>query len=446
MDGLLFSRSVLQKELGFRPDQIDYLFAFPGARVRDADGVKTGYFKALVSFKKDPATEELRHTLSAIRLGGATGTVFYVGQPRRCRKFNLEGHLAKDCTAPFCTKCRSTGHEVEDCLAEKTCNLCGSTEHGFKNCLSSYTFKIKAAQLEQPFTLHQSRGRSREDVEAEEEELIRLGLEEERFELQPGLSMSEEKVDITVEQDTSGKGAPFLEGKQAGAVDEAGKNMEHNEEASPGAPDLPIMAPTPELDLAVQSDQTSSKSTRVGVAQHHLCAAERNDIISAGGSSLISNTGAAIDTPQVQLVPQPSGTDEDDSLYGTPKVFSTLSQHTLETSLSGTANAIDTQVPLSTIPSTDSGTEIEYACKTLEQSSFSDTAVAGVFVQRGTDGTIIGDEVEAAIDVSTSLKRKMKEGDYTEETGFESNDPRDLWAQGERCDFQAAKGEDSLSL
>ncbi|KAJ1160609.1 hypothetical protein NDU88_001105 [Pleurodeles waltl] len=33
MDGLLFSRSVLQKELGFRPDQIDYLFAFPGGKV-----------------------------------------------------------------------------------------------------------------------------------------------------------------------------------------------------------------------------------------------------------------------------------------------------------------------------------------------------------------------------------------------------------------------------
>ncbi|KAJ1158943.1 hypothetical protein NDU88_011615 [Pleurodeles waltl] len=135
MDGwLLFSHSVLQKELGFRPDQIDYLFAFPGgkvfevifttfalfeqclkrfkerndsaplkvfsinaltqpqkrwvnvsmfneyvqnadiitwlnqfcifshgARVRDADGVKTGYFKAFVSLKRDLATEELRN-------------------------------------------------------------------------------------------------------------------------------------------------------------------------------------------------------------------------------------------------------------------------------------------------------------------------------------------------------------------------------------------------
>ncbi|KAJ1098371.1 hypothetical protein NDU88_003483 [Pleurodeles waltl] len=33
MDGLLFSCSVLPKELGFRPDQIDYLFAFPGGKV-----------------------------------------------------------------------------------------------------------------------------------------------------------------------------------------------------------------------------------------------------------------------------------------------------------------------------------------------------------------------------------------------------------------------------
>ncbi|KAJ1098372.1 hypothetical protein NDU88_003484 [Pleurodeles waltl] len=33
MDGLLFSCSVLPKELGFRPDQIDYLFAFPGDNI-----------------------------------------------------------------------------------------------------------------------------------------------------------------------------------------------------------------------------------------------------------------------------------------------------------------------------------------------------------------------------------------------------------------------------
>ncbi|KAJ1201930.1 hypothetical protein NDU88_005734 [Pleurodeles waltl] len=522
MDGLLFSRSVLQKELGFRPDQIDYLFAFPGGkvfevifttfalfeqclkrfkerndsaplkvfsinaltqpqkrwvnvsmfneyvqsadiitwlnqfcvvshgeRVRDADGVKTGYFKALVSLKRDRATEELRHIPSTIRLGGATGTVFYVGQPRRCRKCNLEGHLAKDCTAPFCTKCRNTGHEAVDCVAEKTCNLCGSTEHEFKNCPSSYAFKIKAARLEQPFTPHQSKGRSREDVVEEEEELIRLGLEEERLALQPGLSLSEAKVDLTVKQDTSGERASVLAGKQAGAVDEAGNCMEPNEGDSPGAPDQPIMATTPDLNLAVQSQQTSSKTTGGGGAQHHLGATERNGIISAGGSSLISTTGAALDAPQVQPVPlsapQPHGTVMDDSLYVTPEVFSTPSQHSLEPASSGTANAVGTQGTVSTISSIDSCSELEFACTALEHSSFSDTAVAAEVVEWGKDDIFVEEEVESAMDVSTSLKRKEKEGDNTEETGFESNDSRDLCAQDVRRNSQAVTGEDAFT-
>ncbi|KAJ1148595.1 hypothetical protein NDU88_001423 [Pleurodeles waltl] len=93
----------------------------------------------------------------------------------------------------------------------------------------------------------------------------------------------------------------------------------------------------------------------------------------------------------------------------------------------------------------DSCTEIEYAYKALEQSSFSDTAVAGVFVEWGTDDTIIGDEVEAAMDVSTSLKRKEKEGDEAEETGFESNDCRDLCAIDESHSFQAVKREDAFT-
>ncbi|KAJ1115996.1 hypothetical protein NDU88_004215 [Pleurodeles waltl] len=276
-DVLLFSRSGLQKELGFRPDQIDYLFAFPGA-----------------------------------------------------------------------------------------------------------------ARLEPPFTPHQSRGRSREDVEEEEEELIRLGLEEERLALQPGLSLSEAKVDITVEKDTSGEGASVLAGKQAGAVDEAGTCNEPNEGASPGAPDQPIMAPTPDLNLGVQSQQTSSKTTREGVAQHHLSAVERNDIVSAGGSSLISTTGAALDAPLLQPVPlsapQPLGTVMDDSLYVTPE-------------------------------------EVEW----------------------GKDDILVEEEVESAMDVSNSLKRKEKEGDDTEETGFESNDSRDLCAQDDRRNSQAVTGEDAFT-
>ncbi|KAJ1217416.1 hypothetical protein NDU88_005010 [Pleurodeles waltl] len=66
-------------------------------------------------------------------------------------------------------------------------------------------------------------------------------------------------------------------------------------------------------------------------------------------------------------------------------------------------------------------------------------------VEWGKDDIVIEEEVEAAMDVSTSLKRKEKEGDDTEETGFESNDSRDLCAQDERRNVQAVTGEDAFT-
>ncbi|KAJ1143239.1 hypothetical protein NDU88_009550 [Pleurodeles waltl] len=159
--------------------------------------------------------------------------------------------------------------------------------------------------------------------------------------------------------------------------------------------------------------------------------------------------GAALDAPQVQPVPlsapQPHGTVMDDSLYVTPKVFSTPSQQSLEPASSGTANAVGTQDTVSTIYSTDSCSEIEYACNALEHSSFSDTAVAGEVVEWGKDDIFVEEEVESAMDVSTSLKRKEKEGDDTEETGFESNDSRDLCTQDVRRNSQAVTGEDAFT-
>ncbi|KAJ1218114.1 hypothetical protein NDU88_005697 [Pleurodeles waltl] len=159
--------------------------------------------------------------------------------------------------------------------------------------------------------------------------------------------------------------------------------------------------------------------------------------------------GAALDAPQVQLVPpsapQPHGTVMDDSLYVTPKVFSTLSQHSLEPASPGTAKAVGTQGTVSTISSIDSCSEIEFACTALEHSSFSDTAVAAEVVEWGKDDIFVEEEVESAMDDSTSLKRKEKDGDDTEETGFESNYSRDLCAQDDRRNSQAVTGEDAFT-
>ncbi|KAJ1151283.1 hypothetical protein NDU88_004066 [Pleurodeles waltl] len=135
----------------------------------------------------------------------------------------------------------------------------------------------------------------------------------------------------------------------------------------------------------------------------------------------------------------------DESLYVTPEVFSTPSQHSLEPASSGPANAVGTQGTVSTISSIDSCSEIDFACTALEHSSFSYTAVAAEVVEWGKDDIFVEEEVESAMDVSTSLKRKEKEGDDTEETGFESNDSRDLCAQDDRRNSQAVSGEDAFT-
>ncbi|KAJ1173519.1 hypothetical protein NDU88_005351 [Pleurodeles waltl] len=409
MDGLLFSRSVLQKELGFRPDQIDYLFAFLGGKVFEVIFTTFALFEqCLKRFKERNDSAPLK-----------VFSIYALTQPQKrwvnVSMFNEYVQSADIITwlNQFCVV--SHGERVRDADGVKT---------GYFKALVSLKRDRATEELRHiPSTIRLESGRSREDVEEEEEELIRLGLEEERLALQPGLSLSEAKVDLTVKQDTSGEGASVLAGKQAGAVDEAGNCMEPNEGDSPGAPDQPIMAPTPDLNLAVQHTADVLQNHWGGGAQHHLGATERNGIISAGGSSLISTTGAALDAPQVQPVPlsapQPHGTVMDDSLYVTPKVFSTPSQHSLEPTSSGTANAVGTQGTVSTISSIDSCSEIEFACTALENSSFSDTAVAGEVFEWGKDDIFVEEEVESAMDVSTSLKRKEKEGDDTEETGFE---------------------------
>ncbi|KAJ1113860.1 hypothetical protein NDU88_002101 [Pleurodeles waltl] len=159
---------------------------------------------------------------------------------------------------------------------------------------------------------------------------------------------------------------------------------------------------------------------------------------------------AANETSKVQLALHfellLNDTDKNDSLYATPKVLSTSSQNTVQTASSDTVNTFDNQETVSTVTSKDSCTRIEHAYEALEQSSFSDIAVAGVTIEQGKDDNIIEEEVEAAMDISTSLKGNGKEGDNAEETGFESNDSRDLCAQDERCKFQGRGGKMLLPL
>ncbi|KAJ1152188.1 hypothetical protein NDU88_004965 [Pleurodeles waltl] len=160
----------------------------------------------------------------------------------------------------------------------------------------------------------------------------------------------------------------------------------------------------------------------------------------------IRNTAAANETSKEQLEPcyelQLKDTDKGDTLYATPKIFSTLTQQTVETASSDTVNSIDNQEKVSTVSSKESYTKIDYACKALEQSSFSYTAIVDMAIGWCKYGNFIEEEIEKAMDISSSLEGKEKEGDDGEESGIECNNSRDVYAQDERGTLEERKAED----
>ena len=71
-------------------------------------------------------------------LGENRGIIYYVGQPKLCRRCGVFGHLVEACKAIVCQKCRELGHEAADCPTGRRCNLCGEASHMFRNCPDSF--------------------------------------------------------------------------------------------------------------------------------------------------------------------------------------------------------------------------------------------------------------------------------------------------------------------
>ncbi|MBN3314707.1 ZCHC3 protein, partial [Atractosteus spatula] len=120
-----------------------YCTVHHGTEVRDVDGIKTGARKFEVRLLPDNVNGGLRHLPSTIRLGACNGYVFYVGQPKVCRRCGAVGHLASSCTVKCCKTCGKQGHLASDCSMLPKCNLCGSEGHVFKNCPHAYANKLK---------------------------------------------------------------------------------------------------------------------------------------------------------------------------------------------------------------------------------------------------------------------------------------------------------------
>ncbi|KAL7399947.1 hypothetical protein ABVT39_004085 [Epinephelus coioides] len=126
IDRLQFSRLVVQKELGFSPQQLDYVFALPGKRTFEV------IFTTLLLFEQCLECFEQRK-VNNLRLANIGLTSLSEREPK----------AATVLIVTFCRNCQSTEHTTKDCDQPTRCNLCSSSSHTFRSCPQSYANRAR---------------------------------------------------------------------------------------------------------------------------------------------------------------------------------------------------------------------------------------------------------------------------------------------------------------
>lgn len=109
--------------------------------VTDIDGVKTGARRFEVKLRR--FNGHLQHLPNQIQLGVHRGSVFYQGQPKKCRKCGSLEHLAASCTITLCRNCGSEDHTSALYPVPIKCNLCAAEDHLFRDCPRAYANRVK---------------------------------------------------------------------------------------------------------------------------------------------------------------------------------------------------------------------------------------------------------------------------------------------------------------
>lgn len=114
------------------------------SEVVDIDGIKTGARRFEVKLRRENG--HVKHLPNSIQLGVLRGSVFYPGQPKKCRKCGSLEHLAAVCTSTMCRNCNAGNHSTAQCPVPIKCNLCSSESHLFRDCPQAYSNRLKQSR------------------------------------------------------------------------------------------------------------------------------------------------------------------------------------------------------------------------------------------------------------------------------------------------------------
>lgn len=162
-----------------------------GEKVMNRYGIWSGKYKFVGRFKRDPeCVGGVRRPPAVFSIGGERGFLFYLGQPKYCRRCFPYGHTSSECEEGLkCRHCVSKEHQASQCKESRVCDICKQTGHFARQC-----DKYQNAR-DSSFAEVLSRGRWRKKAGGWAVEKEETRMEEEEEEEQVGVRRQEEKVE-----------------------------------------------------------------------------------------------------------------------------------------------------------------------------------------------------------------------------------------------------------
>ncbi|KAJ1209902.1 hypothetical protein NDU88_005273 [Pleurodeles waltl] len=307
----------------------------------------------------------------------------------------------------------------------------------FKNCPSSYAFKAKAAEYENKLPTPRPRRLSWDDEirEAEEEELNRLGLEE-RIDFTTGASALYKKSerDVIVNPDkvslTDGEGVATHIPEQLPDSKVEGFLEPQDKSVSMKLNDAPVSA----IYVAEELQSTPDKQPGSKEQMFHSQSMVQQDAIALPKNSRVyRHEPVTIPEPtthplrpscEPEVLRSDAHTRDADNFLVSPELFPQHSDENIaKEKISSNLGSCFINKGKPPLAPGDPFANTDYACKAVELSaaSFSDSVVAQMMINWDTEDDIPAEEIEVAMDFSTSLKRKESEYDDAEASGVEFN-------------------------
>ena len=149
---------------------------------------RLAHYRKVISYRRDRIADAIRSNAYPIPaqsfIAGEFVRFWYPSQPKTCRKYGSEDHLAATCKSQRYFNCERPGHHAEQCDMPALCRVCLADSHETSNCpFIYYSSNVSGAKptdkpAEKSYSGAAKTGKLAEAVRKAEEDTSRARREE----------------------------------------------------------------------------------------------------------------------------------------------------------------------------------------------------------------------------------------------------------------------------